>query len=568
MVEEPLVQQVMEMGFDRSEIVRAANALRSNDAGEVTGFLLEGGEMYGEGIEFVLDDEMDETAAAAAAVTAAAAGGDANPSLLAGSTVEANTTAENQALDSHVPASSLNDGDTAARATGGGDRGSNSAASLGGDERTRALTEAAKIAPPPQNLRWVVKIAPSQEQRALALLNLSPRAIFSAFSEPLLSTSQEEVEEEDMEEEEEEVERENENEDQDVMGVVKRKAGAGKFNPLPLQTEVTTKDVALAFSSDKPKLLKLSSNFASDFVDIAIAVLSQGGGKNAPTLTLIKEFQSVPVDMCPREMVGAMVVQAALGSLAQQHPAGINKCPDWLVKVVFLTKVVDRATACLNELIEHYLGGSGEFSGRVLKSYYKLYGMLHAIMLILFNRVGLPSSSPRHFSCDGHQMIFLYLADENFLHFFALLVDLLRRQDRLPLPENELEDKNENKEANGQGSVPAVDENDAINATLWVAPALLVLDAMSQPLLVGHTQLSTDVLEMQKYLSEHKHPLGKRNCEECTMALARIKSKFNVGHGKQGDWRAQRSRTIRLCVCFDFRGAFATFLEQLRPQHF
>ena len=159
-VEEPLVQQVMEMGFDRSEIVRAANALRSNDAGEVTGFLLEGGEMYGEGIEFVLDDEMDETAAAAAAVTAAAAGGDANPSLLAGSTVEANTTAENQALDSHVPASSLNDGDTAARATGGGDRGSNSAASLGGDERTRALTEAAKIAPPPQNLRWVVKIAP------------------------------------------------------------------------------------------------------------------------------------------------------------------------------------------------------------------------------------------------------------------------------------------------------------------------------------------------------------------------------------------------------------------------
>ena len=339
-----------------------------------------------------------------------------------------------------------------------------------------------------------------------------------------------------MEEEEEEVERENENEDQDVMGVVKQKAGAGKFNPLPLQTEVTTKDVALAFSSDKPKLLKLSSNFASDFVDIAIAVLSQGGGKNAPTLTLIKEFQSVPVDMCPREMVGAMVVQAALGSLAQQHPAGINKCPDWLVKVVFLTKVVDRATACLNELIEHYLGGSGEFSGRVLKSYYKLYGMLHAIMLILFNRVGLPSSSPRHFSCDGHQMIFLYLADENFLHFFALLVDLLRRQDRLPLPENELEDKNENKEANGQGSVPAVDENDAINATLWVAPALLVLDAMSQPLLVGHTQLSTDVLEMQKYLSEHKHPLGKRNCEECTMALARIKSKFNVGHGKQGDW--------------------------------
>ena len=57
-VEEALVQQVMEMGFGRSEIVRAATTLRSNDAGEVTGFLLEGGEMYGEGIEFAVDEEV------------------------------------------------------------------------------------------------------------------------------------------------------------------------------------------------------------------------------------------------------------------------------------------------------------------------------------------------------------------------------------------------------------------------------------------------------------------------------------------------------------------------------
>ena len=246
------------------------------------------------------------------------------------------------------------------------------------------------------------------------------------------------------------------------------------------------------------------------------------------------------MDKCPREMVGAMVVQATLWSLAQQHPSGISKCPDWLVKIVFVTKLVDKATESLNELVEHHLSGNGENTERVLESYYK-HGLLHALMLMLFNRVGLPSSSPKHFSSDGHQMIFLYLADKRFLGFFALLVDLLQRQAQLPLPKDE-RDRDEN-DVGGVESVPGIFKDDPANATLWVVPALLVLDTMSQPLLVARGQLSADTLEMQKYLSEHEPPLWPK--EKCIMVLAHIKSEFNVvtvsratGHAKPAVARA------------------------------
>jgi len=172
--------------------------------------------------------------------------------------------------------------------------------------------------------------------------------------------------------------------------------------------------------------------------------------------------------------------------------------PNWsdgTLKIIILSALYPRAETLLKKKLTPQICSS-------------LYGLLHAILLLLSGKVGSASRS--------NEMMFLIFGREGWgKNFYELLLSAL-------------EDTISQVNVSSSNSLP---DNSCID---WISPALLILDAMAQPVLVEKANVEAALVELGKVNKpnkadniispELKESLRKRYLRENTMDLKALKS--------------------------------------------
>ena len=271
-------------------------------------------------------------------------------------------------------------------------------------------------------------------------------------------------------------------EDQDSDSISASDAELDKsFNPLPLNPLRTTSSLA----ADQKAILALKPWIYLGIARIGVHIAALGCSKNDTILTLIQEFQDVSAEELTQEMVTMTIFQSIMKCWDKAREWG-----DVHVKLFVLVSLYERAIQILSD--------ESDFPDR----YSNLYGILHAIVLILFNKVsgGIATRT----GGQGNELLYLLLtSDPVYDQLHGLLIQELGRASKggeahfRPIAKKAMTTQGKNKKKIAADISPVADTSHDINAEYkWVSAAVLILDAFSQPLLVDPKALCKDATSM------------------------------------------------------------------------
>ena len=191
--------------------------------------------------------------------------------------------------------------------------------------------------------------------------------------------------------------------------------------------------------------------------------------------------------------------------------------PNWLEStqnIIHLKSLYGRAISLLNKKL-------------TVNSSISLYGILHAISLILTNKVGASPGRGHSSNSKGHELVLLIFGGKGlYFELYSLLLNALELTCR--------EVKQSCQDANCAGKAGKVPDSPCFD---WMTPAFLILDSISQPLLVDQDRLRSSVKDFQKVYKTDPD-VGTSSCDEnslCDLLTPALRSLLSSRFGVECD---------------------------------
>lgn len=240
----------------------------------------------------------------------------------------------------------------------------------------------------------------------------------------------------------------------------KEKSKEARVNPLPL----IAKQSDTALRQEQDLVQRILKCIYRDVHPLCLRLIEQGPSKLLSLLDLDIKTANAGVT---REIFTVLVLNNMVNCMDK------NPLPHVLLRIVQLKWLFNRAIdLCGQENLT-----AAHFSS--------LYGVLHGILVLLTSKVRTSSSTP-HITSGNELLLLIFTVDDRFNKLYSLMIAALEKY------ATEL-----------QSAERIAIDNAAASAesTNWIAPAILILDIVTQPILVDIRSLSSHVSTLDKFIN-------------------------------------------------------------------
>lgn len=250
--------------------------------------------------------------------------------------------------------------------------------------------------------------------------------------------------------------------------------------PLPHMLPVIARSDDAEVKADRALVYGLYKSLYAIVPDVCLRLIERGIRASMSALpdvvSPVKSAQSkTAAPIVSREITTVVVLNQMILCLER---------PNWhdsTLKIIQLASLYERATTLLR----------GELT---VTTSLALYGVLHAILLILSNKVVSPANRPPTPANKGRELLFLIFGRLGpFSEMYSLLLSALEQTCSSVT------------QFSVDKSRPCVPNTVCFD---WMTPAFLILDTISQPILIDSSMLQSTLKELEKVYKRHiQNPL-------------------------------------------------------------